>query len=465
MANVNLGQLNKPGFQSSLSSKTGGSRIVAKNLTSAKNTALFKGIKVTGQWGTQNLAKANYQSARFSLNAGKGMPPRMSGMYGLGNFGSMATNYNVQNGSKAFAAGSVLGTGLSIAMGILNKTGVLDFGNSTVQRASDQLSQGLSTPVSISANNSDVALSISNMASCSDKAKLTGAITEAKTQLSIMEAQSGLYDAAAQTAKDEASKFGTQLKTAQTEQKDAANQVGTCKNSVTAATKGRDQALAQVKTGNEQYDKAVENYTKAHDAHVDAQNAKTKAEASANRAASQLTQAQTATQTAQTAYDKCPDQIDGPDGTKIPNPQKQILKQQLDQAKIAEKNAETAKKKADDELQNAKQKESETKTAEEKALNEKKTAYEGLGEAKSKAAAAEKSLQTEQDKLDKTKENLTKAEQNVDATNEKCEQLKAQIDSQNGIVQMAKAHKKDISTLNDAISEQEKRLKTMPQNE
>ena len=143
MANVDLGKLNKPGFKTSLGSKSGGSRIVAKNLTSAKNTSLFSNIRVSGQWGTVNMNKPNYQNARFALNAGKGLPPRSSGVYG--STGSVSTNYSVQNGTKAEMAGQIVGMGLNMAMGILNQTGVLDkvFGGSSKVSAGNQLANGV----------------------------------------------------------------------------------------------------------------------------------------------------------------------------------------------------------------------------------------------------------------------------------------------------------------------------------
>lgn len=144
MANVNLGQLNKPGFKTSLGAKPKGSRIVAKSLTSAKNTSLFSNLRVQGQWGTVNVNKANYQNARFALNPSGG-GPRMSGVYAPAYGANVATNYNVQNGSNAYTAGQVVGTTLSVAMGILNKTGVLDkvFGGSSKVSAGNQLSQGM----------------------------------------------------------------------------------------------------------------------------------------------------------------------------------------------------------------------------------------------------------------------------------------------------------------------------------
>ena len=151
MANVNLSQLNKPGFKASLNAKSG-SRIGARSLTSARNTSLFSNVRVMGQWGTINTNKANYQNVRYSLNAGKGELPRTSGYYAAAS--NVASNINIQNGSNAYTAGQVVGAGLSMAVGILNQTGVLDkwFGNNNkVETAGSALSNGINSLGNVSA--------------------------------------------------------------------------------------------------------------------------------------------------------------------------------------------------------------------------------------------------------------------------------------------------------------------------
>ena len=473
MANVNLGQLNKPGFKTSLGSKSGGSRIVANNLKSARNTSLFSNIRVSGQWGTVNLNKANYQNARLSLNAGKGAPPRMSGAYAPSS-SHVATNYNIQNGSNAYTAGQVVGTTLSMAMGILNQTGVMDKLVSKITHtgstsASNQLSQGVESlgkqGASLGTSNSDIAQTISGMSACSDSQSLSFAIDSAQDQLSAMDAQTETFETAKSDAETKKSDLGAKLKTAGNEKAQAKSQVSKGSQAVNSAKMGKEQAMNKVKTGNEQYDNALSKYSEALDKQTDAKNNQTRAQSTLSRANDAYSQAQADTRDAQAAYDNEPEYIEGKDGAKMPNPKKQIAKTKLEQAKIAEKNALDAKNKAEENLKTANKAVEDADKAVNDAKAKKDEAKENLGELKSKAEEAEKTLETEQQKLDDVKANLEKAEENFDITEQNYQELETQMSAQDGIIELFKNHKTDMKVLSDAISEQQKRCESLKKSE
>ena len=358
--------------------------------------------------------------------------------------------------------GTIMGL-TNIGMSVLDKMGVfgkLNGATSVVQQTAPKtngaaLADGLST---LGGNNSipinsDIALTVGNMAKCADSTSLSAAIGEAKAQLTAMNTQYESLNTAAEQANTNLSTLEGQQKTATKDVADKQQNVATCENSVKVLKDGRDVALQKAKTGNEAYDKATEDHIKALDAKSDAMSELYLANSKLDIATNNYT-------TAETNYNNLKSQYETANENAKPaiKAQLDVAKQQLENAKLAKEQATEAKNKADEALTKAETEASNTAA-------KKQEAYNNLGELKAKADEAGAALEIEQNKLDKGKTNLTEAKENLELANDKVSDLQAQIDSQNGIINAAKACKADSKSLSKEIEAQEKRLIQMQKNE
>ena len=408
---ADVSKLNTPGFKTSFG-KSGKSRIVAKNMAFTKNTSLFKNIKVGGKWGTQNLAKADYLNARFGLNAGIGEPSRMSGHYGMGGigkFGSVAANYNIQNLSKAQVAGDVVGKGISIAMGILNKTGVLDFGDSTVtkQGASSKLDSAMGnipTATTLSSASASAALNAMNQAT--NAGDLSVAIENAEKEYSSMSAQDGPLKEKADAAQNNMQKLQ--------------DTVGQEEANVQNATKAVSDGEQKITGLNSQLQKLDAGYANACQNVETKQSLFDKADSSLTSAESELSQAE---------------------GLPADDPSR-AAKISAAQEKV--KSAKDAKQKAETELNKAKE--------------EKNKAFDALGDKKTEIQKAE-------EELSNAKEEVKNAKSKLDSSKEKLEKAKKDLEDAKGAIKEYQNNAKDMVALQSAITSNKARLEKLKASE
>ena len=467
---ISLNKPNMPGVKQSLgtSKGTSASTTAAKNLTtgSRPNAFSFRGVGKKGfvhgrnTIKEMNLSRLDCTNLRAELNSGRRVVQQTiapdTSIYGAN------VNYKT---SGAFNSGANWGTGIAVGIGILNGlAGLLGKNNSAPVSATQQLTTVLESQGAGSGNaaayvtNSDIALSISSMASCNDSASLISAITTAETQLSSMEAMTSGLETAETQAKENLSTLSGLSSAAEKEKSTAQTGVTQCKGAVTSITNKRDLALNKVKTGNEEYDNAVKDYTIKHDARVDAENQESRATANKGRADKAYTDAQAATASAQQAYDAIPRDPEHA-------AQRAAAKARLEQAKTAESNAKDAQTKAEEELQDATKKKEEAVAAEKTAQETKSTKYASLGELQTKADELEADLKKEQKNLDDAKGNLLKADKNYDEATQKYNDIQNQMASENSVVNLLKTHKNDVDTLRDAINSEKTRLAKIQKTE
>lgn len=464
---VNISELNRPGVMSSYSSKTK----KKNNIHSSKNQvagATFNQARLNKASSSLHASRAGHVGANrlsngtprywtgqeatslFNANRGSGQITSLNTSSFASRMGMpMMPNMGATNPLDAISALT------SVGLGVLDKLGVFDKKPVSNGETLENSLKSLGGNSNYSPASSEVALTLSNMASCNDAASLSRAIDTAKGQLSTLDTQIDVYDKAASEAKTQLNTLETQQKVADKDKADKQQSVSTCEGSVSSMKTTRDSALEQYKTGNEAYDNALKDYTVAHDAKVEAQNAQSLAQTKVDTAGENLNKANAAVADAQNTYDNC----------KEDGPQKAMLKAKLDHAKAVQQQAHTAKNEADRNLTEAEQKLEDATTKESQTLEAKNTAYNSLGDLKTKADEANKALDKEQQKLDKAQNNLEKAQENLVKAESKVADLANQIESEGSAITLAKQAKSDRASLKSAISSQEDRLKHLQKNE
>ena len=346
-----------------------------------------------------------------------------------------------------------------------------------IDKALDGL--GSYTPANMKSTSSEVSGYIDGMQSCTDAASLKTAITLANGELTALDSATSIYDTAVAQAESDKQKLNEQVTESKQEVADAKQNVSDAEQSVKGAEEGVKRATEELKQVDQEYGQAVENYNTAHDQHVDAKNATERAESKVedttekyNNAKANTASAKASCKAAEQAWQSCPDTIEGPNGTRVPNPEKaklkaefEVEKQKLKQAEQEESNAKIAKETAEKELKQAKSAEEKASKAEEKALNDKEAAYKKVGDKKAEIDKKEAVVQQKEKLLDKQKSMLEKGQEALDSAQSNYNIAKEKLEGCDSYRTMLKEHTDNVSLLQDSISSEEQRLSQLEKNE
>ena len=344
----------------------------------------------------------------------------MNGMNGMNQTGAMGM-LNKIGGQLGIDAGTINTVG-AIYNGVQQVGNI--FGINPTQQLGSVLgsfggSHSTSSAVSSSAN-----AAITSMTSANDSATLRQSIVLAEEQEAALNSQltadGTTYEQKVTTLKADISTKKAAVSNQQKAATAAKQELTNAKNTVTTLTTQRDAKKGALQ----------------------------KAMTQKNQCSAAFAQAHANTVAAQQAFDSTPPDIDGPNGTKIPNPAKDTAKKALEAAQKAEEQAKTDLDKAneaaitaDKEVQNAEKELKDAQSQLDKAqttLDEKQKAYQ---EAQVNLQKAEDELENVEDALN----DLNQAKQDYD-------KLKQEITSQKSrLAQLETQEEKEFNANNSKI--------------